>query len=200
MPRVRDYERQIDRRTATQFIVACEGERGEEIYLLALTQNLRRVDLLTLPTGADGRSAPRHLLQRLQKWKTDNRALAQDARLWMVFDVDHHFEPNHAPETHAVLSEAKRDGIEVAISNPRFELWLLLHFEDVNDCPGDFCEQRLKEHLGAYNHARYNPTFLAPRLAEAIRRAQTLDVTPDARLPNYPGSQIYRLMLAILTS
>ena len=47
--------------------------------------------------------------------------------VWYAFDIDEH--PN-VPEAKAL---AKRNGISLAISNPCFELWLLLH---LRECPG----------------------------------------------------------------
>lgn len=197
MPKLKNYKNRLDRRTRKLFVVACEGQRSEEIYLRFFTAQMRRVELISLSTGEDGRSGPNDLLRRLQDWKREKRGKTE-VEFWMVLDVDHHFSGRHSIRTHETLSEARRCGIQVAVSNPRFELWLLLHFEDVSHCPDDFCEQRLKHHLGGYDHSRYNPDRLAQGLADAIRRAQSLDIVPEERLPSLPSTQMYRLMLAIL--
>ena len=149
MSRPKNYGATVDRKSRTLFVVACEGERSEEIYLRGLTAGLRRVELLPLSTVADGRSAPRHLLDRIREWKKRNRVTSKDdIHYWLVLDVDHHFAGRHAIDTHAVLNEANRVGVSVAISNPRFEVWLLLHLENVTSCPGQYCEERLRMHLG----------------------------------------------------
>ena len=197
MPRPKNYATATDRRTATQFIVACEGEKTEEIYLAFMTDELRRVNLLVLPTGQSGESAPRHLLERIKDEQTQLGA-TQSAQFWMVLDVDHHFSGRHALATHDVLSEAARLGIRVAISNPRFELWLLLHLEDVATCPSNYCETRLKALLGAYRHNSYNPRPLKKGLGATIERATKLDITPQSRVPALPGTQLYRLMTTII--
>lgn len=44
--------------------------------------------------------------------------------IWCVFDVDAH------PNVKQAISEAQQSGIRVAVSNPCFELWLVLHCED----------------------------------------------------------------------
>ena len=199
MAALKDYKTQLDRLTAHRFVVACEGQRSEEIYLSFMTDNLRRVELLPLSTGKDGRSAPRHLLERLRDWKSLNASSANRTNdFWMVLDTDHHFLPNHAPESYRVLSEAQQAGIQVAISNPRFELWLLLHLESVTICSGDYCETRLKTLLGGYNHGSYNPQSLQGGLGNAIGRAQQLD-TSD-KLPPNPGTRLHNLMLAVLNA
>ena len=42
--------------------------------------------------------------------------------VWCVFDVDEH------PHLDAVRQQARDHGISLAVSNPSFELWALLHF------------------------------------------------------------------------
>lgn len=44
--------------------------------------------------------------------------------IWCVFDVDAH------PNVKQAISEAQQSGIQVAVSNPCFELWLVLHCQD----------------------------------------------------------------------
>ena len=44
--------------------------------------------------------------------------------IWCVFDVDEH------PEVDQAKQLAKLNGLKLAVSNPCFELWLLLHFRD----------------------------------------------------------------------
>lgn len=44
--------------------------------------------------------------------------------VWCVFDVDEH------PHLNQAVSEARDIGINVAISSPCFELWLILHCQD----------------------------------------------------------------------
>lgn len=44
--------------------------------------------------------------------------------IWCVFDVDEHEDVNSA------VAEARDSGIKTAVSNPCFELWLVLHVED----------------------------------------------------------------------
>ena len=55
--------------------------------------------------------------------REDDENLAYDA-VWCVFDVDEH------PQIADARQMARANGIELAISNPCFELWLLLHFRD----------------------------------------------------------------------
>ena len=44
--------------------------------------------------------------------------------VWCVFDSDDH------PGIPAAKQQARDNGINLAISNPCFEIWILLHFQD----------------------------------------------------------------------
>jgi hypothetical protein len=46
---------------------------------------------------------------------------------WCVFDVEW---PQNHPHLREAVQLAKDNGIRLAVSNPCFELWLILHFED----------------------------------------------------------------------
>lgn len=196
----RGYATSLDRRTRRKFVVACEGEKSEEIYLRFMTANLRRVEVVPLSTGEDGHSAPQHILERVlgEKRRFAGQS-AETIEFWMVFDVDHHFVGRNAHRTHKVISEAARHGISVALSNPCFELWLLLHLEEAPvPCSKANCETRLRAHLKGYQHNRFDPTALKSGLRVAIERARALD--DGERVPPSPATQLHLLLEAILNS
>jgi hypothetical protein len=128
-----------------------------------------------------------------QRLRDDN---ARYDDVWAVFDVDDH--PNLADAKLLALNEK----IELAVSNPCFELWALLHFQDqrahVQRVP---LRAALQGHLPGYKkrldfrrmHVGYN---------SAVTRAQELD--REAQLHVAPGrnptTQIYRLTELIRTS
>lgn len=53
--------------------------------------------------------------------------------LWICIDTDHWIRGGHQAELSQVLQECRSKGYGVAISNPCFEVWLLMHFADVDD-------------------------------------------------------------------
>jgi hypothetical protein len=65
--------------------------------------------------------------------------------VWAVFDVDEH--PNLAE----ACALASREGIEVGMSNPCFELWALLHFQDQRaHVERDVLASILRSHIRGY--------------------------------------------------
>jgi len=185
------------------FVVATDDTYAPRQYFDGLS--FPRVKVIVLETERDsGMSAPVHVVRRLkdayQRCKNANEVL-EDDEFWVLLDTDHHLEPNHIDGTLAAVQTATQAGIKIAFSNPCFELWLLLHHADV--APGtvfancDAVGLELKTHLGGYNKTSLRPAdFPQSRIPDAIRRARTLEATPDTPEGYWPqttGTRIYRL-------
>jgi hypothetical protein len=89
--------------------------------------------------------------------------------VWCVFDVDQH------PKIPEARKLAEQNRIELAISNPCFELWLWLHFED---SPGPRSAQELLDMLKRYlpdykKHVRF--AEVRQGYLSAVNRAQGLE-------------------------
>ena len=116
-----------------KLLIVCEGENTEKQYFEQFSK-LHRNSLVKVEISNEhdkGLAAVR--ITRKLKAKAIEEAKRQgDANLkfdqvWCVFDVDEH------PYVAEALSMAKSHGIRIALSNPCFELWLLLH---LSDAPG----------------------------------------------------------------
>jgi len=80
------------------------------------------------------------------------------------------------------------------LSNPCFELWLVLHRRDA---PGQNSEQLrkiLRAELGAFEKSCYDVEALKPTADHAIRRAERLDTPPKDPWPQGQGTHVYRLV------
>jgi hypothetical protein len=89
--------------------------------------------------------------------------------VWCVFDVDTH------PRLTAARAAATEAGIHLAISNPCFELWLLLHFTPhaAHATPAG-ARRLIRNHLPEYDkHLRFED--LADGYDDAVKRAEALD-------------------------
>ncbi len=68
---------------------------------------------------------------------------------WLVIDKDQWPEQQLA-ELHTWSQEKKNYGF--ALSNPKFEYWLLLHFENIDgSLTSTQCTDRLRKHLPQYD-------------------------------------------------
>ena len=59
-----------------------------------------------------------------------SRALQEEGEIdefWCVFDVEW---PRNHPGLGEAIKQARENQIRLAVSNPCFELWLILHFQD----------------------------------------------------------------------
>jgi hypothetical protein len=85
-----------------------------------------------------------------------------------------------------------------AISNPKFEYWLLLHFEEGNDIANaDEVDTRLRRHLPHFNKHITSRDFTDSRISDAIRRAQNRDRPPTTTWPQAIGTTVYRIVKSI---
>ena len=186
------------------FVVATDDTYAPSQYFEHLP--LPRVKVVFLPTSENsGLSSPRHVVDRLKDAYIEVRSKKQiqdGDEFWVFLDTDHHLKSSHLPGTLEALLIVRQAGFEIAISNPCFELWLLLHHVDV--APGtvfanyDEIETRLKE-IGPYNKNAIKPgQFPMGRIPNAIRRARALDTTLNAPWPETAGTRVYRLLERIL--
>jgi len=87
-----------------------------------------------------------------------------------------------------------------ALSNPKFEYWLLLHFEDgtgVNSSRD--CTDRLKRWMPDYDKAIDTRKISQAQIDDAIRRARQRDHPPCEDWPKNLGqTTVYRLIENIL--
>jgi hypothetical protein len=138
-----------------------------------------------------GRS-PRQAIEYARKLTAGNPRTFDE--VWCVVDVDQ-FDIAEA------AAAATRARVSLAVSNPCFELWLLLHHDScTSHCDGYVdVAGRLKKHLPEYDKSRL--TFAAYRdgVDDAVRRARRLDPTGTAFTTN-PSTNVWQLVERIRAS
>lgn len=187
---------QIDERA--RFVIFCEGELTEPLYLKAFASLHEVRSAATLDIRGMG-CEPRKLVEEARAVKRRERGLTtEDAQYWCVFDVE-------APTPHARLNEAvqmaRDNGINVAISNPCFELWLVLHYTDHESwIDNDGCRSLLRQHDRSQGKSIDGALYM-PRRHRAMTRARRLAAlhsSANRTLPgDNPSSGMYRLLEAI---
>ncbi|KAA3510074.1 RloB family protein [Agrobacterium rosae] len=114
----------------TRFVVFSEGLNTEPAYLTTLGNTLSRVLVKLKIFGGAG--DPKTLADKALAFKKgssgsgrrDASSFEKNDQIWIMFDRDEH---DKVKET---IDNFKKAGIRVAYSNPCFELWLILHYED----------------------------------------------------------------------
>ncbi len=115
-----DQGRKRGRVLRTRVLIVCEGNT-EKAYFDGLKETLTKD--IAIDVKAIGKD-PCELLQKARELrdKAERKNQPYD-EIWLVFDRDEVSPAN----LQQVLKEAQAEGFNVAFSNPKFELWLLLH-------------------------------------------------------------------------
>ncbi len=157
-------------------LVCCEGKLSEPSYFDGLKREGHNI-LLHIEVKPGG-MAPKTLVDYAVELKQDAVKTARRQRddnlkydeVWCVFDVDSH---EHIPDA---KQKAEAHGIKMAISNPCFELWLLLHFQDQRaHVERDHAQSACRDHMPGYDkEVPFETVF--PHYQEAVGRAVALDL------------------------
>lgn len=178
------------------FIVACDDTYAPEQYFEFF--EIPRIQVHVVPT-LDGTSVAQHVLNRLLEYEH-----FEDDELWLLLDTDHYASGSHLPGFITAISEAKQRGVKIALSNPCFELWLLLHHIDesevVNLGDASAVEAKLRATLGEYNKKRLKEKhFPIESIPAAVKRAERLDSSvAGGDIPDGNTSRVYLLWQAII--
>lgn len=162
--------------------MVCGGEKTEVDYLAGLRQRFR-ARVTVKPKG----DSPLKLVGYASRLMGQYPEEFDEA--WCVVDVDEF-------DIEAATSQAAKLGIELAVSNPCFEFWLLLHFRD--PCgPAKACREiagHLAKCLNGYDKTRLNFAHFAPFVSVAIERARK--IAPGSN----PSTGVWRLVDKFMTS
>jgi len=187
-PLIRDSDTERD---ASLIVIASEDTYAVKRYFDRFQP--RRVQFRFLPTE-EGRSSPQAIVARLDAYRAEFE-IGDDDELWYCGDIDHWAAGNHLPNLNVVLSHCHSQRYLVALSNPCFELWLLLHFEE---SPGaalncnEVCE-RLRAVAGGYSKTNgCVANITEAHVQQAITRAKPSKIAPS--LPNNPATQVYLIV------
>ncbi|GIZ08763.1 RloB family protein [Flavobacterium sp. UMI-01] len=190
-------------------VLAFEGNDTEEIYFEEFKSSeifddaLIFLHLLKRPK-TDTNSAPNHVFRKLKKEAKDEYNFKDTDELWMIIDTDRW---KNIPE---IISECKKlSNMFVAVSNPCFEFWLLLHIKDIADYDENelalilknakvsnkknYIDSKIAEILGSYNKSNPKPELFFPTVDFAIEQAKKLDKNND-EYPEKLGTHIYKVV------
>jgi len=193
-PKHRQAARDLKRRAAVRqpyerLLIVCEGEKTEPQYLCEIQRAYRLATAHVQVLHSQFGTEPQQVLEyALTVFKNGDRERGlhprEFDRIIVVFDRDEH-KSYHAALAQAAAQSGKLrndNGVAVPVeamaSVPCFELWLLLHFEDVH-APLHRHEalERLKVHLPGYEkgsggHWAATQGLLDAAIHRALRLAQ----------------------------
>ena len=135
-----------NRRLKARIVVTTEGLQSEPEYLKEFHRIHGNDSVRLEPIGVGG--DPRAVVERAIKVSRELKKdpLASRDSVWAMFDRDDHVRFAEAKDL------ARGNGIRLAISNPCFELWGILHYQE-QDAHLDRheCQRKLQKTCPAYN-------------------------------------------------
>lgn len=171
------------------FIIASEGRKTEIQYFALFNNEGMTVQVKCIKS--DSKSAPGYVLKRMAKSLAKDQ-LKSDDEAWLVVDKD---AWTIEQLTELYKWSKLKDNYGLALSNPNFEYWLLLHFEDGNNIRGAVaCTHRLKKYFPDYDKGIPAKFFSKENIQAAVNRAKALDRPPCKKWPEKTGSTVYRLI------
>lgn len=200
------------------YIISFEGYRSEPKYFEALRHSeyfndSGLIETISIKRKKKSASDPLSVKKLLKKAKSEYNFKKTD-EFWLVIDRDD-WGNVHNINFDVLLADCKQEGnFFLAMSNPCFELWLLLHLKELEE----FSEteqtailknekiSKKKSYIDAvlgkvqaaigysrgYNK-RPNPNIYLPKIYIAIQRAKDLDVLQED-YPKNLGSHVYKLV------
>lgn len=172
MGRIKEIERKASGRRKRNPVVylICEGSETEIRYFKKFRSRECNIDIVPIPSQY--KSADK-LVQKARATIGYSPYYPDEGDIiWCVFDCD--------DNTNAMLSKAKlvaiKEGYQIAYSNPSFEVWFLLHFNNqttpVENCEAVIKLLKKKGRLEQYEKNKEVYEQLKPLQEAAIGRAK----------------------------
>jgi hypothetical protein len=181
-----------------RLLIVCEGDVTEVIYFDGVRRDrgLPKSLVRIVGAGADPKSVV-DLAVRLKNENLELNSNDQDQlfdAVWCVFDRDSH------TTIPAAKQKAAANQVDVAFSNPNFELFLLLHFEDCNkDLHRGVVARMLRQWLPRYRKA-FDYAEVKDGYLDAKRRTEIINARSEIvkQIQNPPFCSVCPLVDQIL--
>jgi hypothetical protein len=184
------YKRKLgNRRYRVLFLLSVEGAVTEQQYLNMFNSDDSIIKIECIKKS--NRSSPKEVLKAIKKFlaKID---LKKDDEAWLIVDKDQ-WPDDQLRELFQWTKE--KQNYYFALSNPCFEYWLLLHFENPRGkINKKSCSARLKRYLPDYDKNILANKFTDENINAAISRAEAQLSSQQVDWPTTTGTTVYRLI------
>ncbi len=158
------------RQELTTFRIYAEGDSTEPEYIQMIKKLPAVVQAVAIDITIEAKGmVPVTLVEHA---RTDKQSTRDEIdQYWCVFDVE---SPQPHPNLDRATQIARDNDIHTAISNPCFELWLILHLKAQNAYLSTDDAVRLRRELDSSDGKHLDPAVYRPKLQEAMVRASRL--------------------------
>jgi hypothetical protein len=214
LKRFTSHTRRSGNRDAKLIIIVAEGSNTEKKYFDDLVDAYAALNIhVEVLNRIDAGPDPKTVLKALDHFREQYSLRSGYDELWLVIDVDRW--PKKQLSEAGSLCAQKKYGY--AVSNPCFEMWLLLHLKSLDE----YLEKDLQEFrdnkrpnsrhartrlelelvnlLGSYSKRNPDTSKFLKNVNTAIERAKALDKHPEQRWVNDLGTRVYLIAETIVT-
>ncbi|MDP8232789.1 MAG: RloB family protein [Candidatus Zophobacter franzmannii] len=195
-------------RSIKKIIISTEGSKTEPAYFKALSTIVKEnIAFIYLERTVIGHSAPKYIVGLIDEYvarEKKQHGSAKDYKrykdeYWVVIDQDSWMD---LPE---IAEECKHKGYNLSISNPCFELWILMHFipeQELKKLPHlsgcHYAISELRKYVRGYTKARYNFAKVLSKTKYAVQMAEIMDRDKDNPLPECGVTKVHNLIKRLI--
>ena len=188
------YARKSQKRIPRRIYIFTEGSKTEPKYFREFIQYYKisqaQVKVIGRETTA---SSPKSVIEAMDYYKKSNPVKTKNDIYCMVIDTD-----RWGKNLKEAVDDAHQRRYFVALSNPCFEIRLLMHFQDTNTILNNanllMTKTEINTQIHSYPITGNNEIDYFPRTDSAVETAEKLDPKPQQRLLEQIGSRVYSLM------
>lgn len=169
------------------------------------------------------KSKPKQLYEKIEQFKKEKDNMYQfdahkDDEFWIVMDIDQNlsedivdsFNKSFRDNFIETLDKCDNKGYKYAISNPFFEIWLLLHHDEPTEedkkyavtsehgyeKTGHYRERlrKLKVSMRGNGKDIEREDYTREKVFAAVKRAEKLHIDRSSRYPEYFATTVYQLI------
>ena len=190
----RTFQRPLGmRRYKKLFVISVEGSKTEPQYFAIFNQS-ESILLVKCLKRKSTESSPKHVLASMELYLRKESFKKTD-QAWIVVDRDS-WQEDQLKEL--LRWSKKKDNYGFALSNPKFEYWILLHFEDGKGISSiQECSARLKKYLPNYKKDIDGSKITLDHVRQAILRARKRSVKVDDLSQTW-STGVYKLVEKII--
>lgn len=176
-------------------VVFTEGSNSEPDYI----NGLKRLSHVAKDVALNLELHPEHGVPlTLVRLAMERKKDPEVDECWCLFDVEW---PQNHPNLKAAVSRARDNGIKLAISNPCFEVWLILHHQDFNKFSSTNKVESSSRALDNRTGKSIDTSLYIPLRKVAAKRAEILDARHEhngTKFPNdNPSSGMYMFLRSL---
>ncbi|GIJ26536.1 hypothetical protein Vqi01_16980 [Micromonospora qiuiae] len=192
----RSISRTVARRPELRTIVVfCEGKNSEPDYV----NGLKRLPEIVDNTALNLEIHPEQGVPlTLVKMAAERLADPEVDECWCIFDVEW---PKNHPNLFAAKQLAQAKGVGLVISNPCFEVWLILHHRDLTKFVSTAEAESMSRKLDGRAGKSVDSAIYMPLRKQAVRRAELLErrhARNDTSFPDdNPSSGMHHFLRAL---